>query len=122
MVGLYATDEDFRKLVFGLLGKLNMEEYASIYTTMFYDIYAEDDARKTARDQYLAVLSDTTGHEAEYLLRIQRKVKMVNYMNKVQLMGRLTRNPELIVDIVEATAPHLILSIVWFMAKELSLP
>lgn len=70
MVGLYATDEDFRKLLFGLLGKLNMEEYASIYTTMFYDIYAEDDARKTDRDQYLAVLSDTTGHEAEYLLRI----------------------------------------------------
>lgn len=70
MVGLYATDEDFRKLVFGLLRKLNTEEYASIYTDMFYDIYAENDARKAARDQYLAVLSDTTGHEAEYLLRI----------------------------------------------------
>ncbi len=70
MVGLYATDEDFRKLVFGLLGKLNTEEYASIYTDMFYDICAEKDARKTARDQYLAVLSDTTGYEAEYLLRI----------------------------------------------------
>ena len=70
MVGLYATDEDFRKVVFGLLGKLNTEEYASIYTDMFYDIYAENDARKTARDQYLAVLSDTTGHDAEYLLRI----------------------------------------------------
>ena len=69
MVGLYATDEDFRKLVFGLLRKLNTEEYASIYTDMFYDIYAENDARKAARDQYLAVLSDTTGHEAEYLLR-----------------------------------------------------
>ena len=69
MVGLYATDEDFRKLVFGLLRKLNTEEYASIYTDMFYDICAEDDARKAARDQYLAVLSDTTGHEAEYLLR-----------------------------------------------------
>ena len=88
MVGLYATDEDFRKLVFGLLRKLNTEEYASIYTDMFYDIYAENDARKAARDQYLAVLSDTTGHEAEYLLRNQRKVKMVNDMNKVQLMGR----------------------------------
>ena len=70
MVGLFATDEDFRKLVFGLLGKLNTEEYASIYTDMFYDICAENDARKAARDQYLAVLSDTTGHEAEYLLRI----------------------------------------------------
>ena len=70
MVGLYATDEDFRKLVFGLLGKLNTEEYASIYTDMFYDIYAENDERKTARNQYLAVSSDTTGHEAEYLLRI----------------------------------------------------
>lgn len=70
MVGLYATDEDFRKLVFGLLGKLNTEEYASIYTDMFCDICAEDDARKAARDQYLAVLSDTTGHETEYLLRI----------------------------------------------------
>ena len=70
MVGLYATDEDFRKLVFGLLRKLNTEEYASIYTDMFFDICAEDDARKAARDQYLAVLSDTTGHEAEYLLRI----------------------------------------------------
>ena len=70
MVGLYATDEDFRKLVFGLLRKLYMEEYASIYTDMFYDICAENDARKAARDQYLAVLSDTTGHEAEYLLRI----------------------------------------------------
>ena len=69
MVGLYATDEDFRKLVFGLLRKLNTEEYASIYTDMFYDIYAENDARKAAIDQYLAVLSDTTGHEAEYLLR-----------------------------------------------------
>ena len=69
MVGLYATDEDFRKLVFGLLRKLNTEEYASIYTDMFYDIYAENDERKAARDQYLAVLSDTTGHEAEYLLR-----------------------------------------------------
>ena len=69
MVGLYATNEDFRKLVFGLLRKLNTEEYASIYTDMFYDIYAENDARKAARDQYLAVLSDTTGHEAEYLLR-----------------------------------------------------
>ena len=69
MVGLYPTDEDFRKLVFGLLRKLNTEEYASIYTDMFYDIYAENDARKAARDQYLAVLSDTTGHEAEYLLR-----------------------------------------------------
>ena len=69
MVVLYATDEDFRKLVFGLLRKLNTEEYASIYTDMFYDIYAENDARKAARDQYLAVLSDTTGHEAEYLLR-----------------------------------------------------
>ena len=88
MVGLYATDEDFRKLVFGLLRKLNTEEYASIYTDMFYDIYAENDARKAARDQYLAVLSDTTGHEAEYLLRNQRKVKMVNDMNKVQVMGR----------------------------------
>ena len=70
MVGLYATAEDFRKLVFGLLGKLNTEEYASIYTDMFYDIYAENDERKTARNQYLAVSSDTTGHEAEYLLRI----------------------------------------------------
>lgn len=70
MVGLYATDEDFSKLVFGLLRKLNTEEYASIYTDMFFDIRAEDDARKTSRDQYLAVLSDTTGHEAEYLLRI----------------------------------------------------
>ena len=70
MVGLYATDEDFRKLVFGLLGKLNMEEYASIYTDMFYYICGEDDARKAAREQYLAVLSDTRGHEAEYLLRI----------------------------------------------------
>ena len=70
MVGLYATAEDFRKLVFGLLGKLNTEEYASIYTDMFYDICAENDARKAARDQYLAVLSDTTGHETEYLLRI----------------------------------------------------
>ena len=69
MVGLYATAEDFRKLVFGLLRKLNTEEYASIYTDMFYDICAENDARKAARDQYLAVLSDTTGHEAEYLLR-----------------------------------------------------
>lgn len=69
MVGLFATDEDFRKLVFGLLRKLNTEEYASIYTDMFYDICAENDARKAARDQYLAVLSDTTGHEAEYLLR-----------------------------------------------------
>ena len=70
MVGLYATDEDFRKLVFGLLRKLNTEEYASIYTDMFFDICAENNARKAARDQYLAVLSDTTGHEAEYLLRI----------------------------------------------------
>ena len=70
MVGLYATDEDFRKLVFGLLRKLYMEEYTSIYTDMFFDIRAEDDARKTARDQYLEVLSDTTGFEAEYLLRI----------------------------------------------------
>ena len=70
MVGLYATAEDFRKLVFGLLGKLNTEEYASIYTDMFYDICAENDARKAARDQYLAVLSDTTGYEAEYLIRI----------------------------------------------------
>ena len=70
MVGLFATDEDFRKLVFGLLRKLNTEEYASIYTDMFYDICAENDARKAAREQYLAVLSDTRGHEAEYLLRI----------------------------------------------------
>mgnify|MGYP003447187332 CR=1 FL=1 len=70
MVVLYATDEDFRKLVFGLLGKLNTEEYASIYADMFFDIRAEDDARKAAREQYLAVLSDTRGHEAEYLLRI----------------------------------------------------
>ena len=35
MVVLYATDEDFRKLVFGLLRKLNTEEYASIYTDVF---------------------------------------------------------------------------------------
>lgn len=70
MVGLFATDEDFRKLVFGLLRKLNTEEYASTFTDMFFDIRAEDDARKTAGNQYLAVLSDTTGHEAEYLLRI----------------------------------------------------
>ena len=69
MVGLYATDEDFRKLVFGLLRKLNTEEYASIYTDMFFDICAENNARKAARDQYLAVLSDTTGYDAEYLLR-----------------------------------------------------
>ena len=47
-----------------------MEEYTSIYTDMFFDIRAEDDARKTARDQYLEVLSDTTGFEAEYLFRI----------------------------------------------------
>lgn len=70
MVGLYATDEEFRKLLFGLWRKLNTEEYASIYTDMLFDICAEDDARKAARDQYLAVLSDTRGHEAEYLLRI----------------------------------------------------
>ena len=70
MVGLYATDEEFRKLLFGLWRKLNTEEYASIYTDMFFDIRAEDDARKAAREQYLAVLSDTRGHEAEYLLRI----------------------------------------------------
>ena len=69
MVGLYATDEDFRKLVFGLLRKLKTEEYASIYTDMFFDICAENNARKAARDQYLAVLSDTTGYDAEYLLR-----------------------------------------------------
>ena len=69
MVGLYATDEEFRKLIFGLLGKLNTEEYASIFTDMFYDICAENDARKAARDQYLAVSSGTTGFEAEYLLR-----------------------------------------------------
>lgn len=70
MVGLFATDEDFRKLIFGLLRKLNTEEYASIYTAMFYDICAENDAREAARDQYLVVLSDTTGYEAEYLLHI----------------------------------------------------
>ena len=69
MVGLFATDEDFRKLVYGLLRKLNTEEYASIYTDMFFDICAENNARKAARDQYLAVLSDTTGYDAEYLLR-----------------------------------------------------
>ena len=62
-------------------GNVYMEEYASIYTDMFYYICGEDDARKAARDQYLAVLSDTTGYEAEYLLRILRKVKMVSDMN-----------------------------------------
>ena len=69
MVGLYATDEDFRKLVFGLLGKLNTEEYASIYTDMFFDICAEDDARKAAIDEFVLLFSDTRGYEAEYLLR-----------------------------------------------------
>ena len=48
---------------------MNTEEYASIYTDMFFDICAENNARKAARDQYLAVLSDTTGYDAEYLLR-----------------------------------------------------
>lgn len=69
MMGLLVTNNDFKKIVFGLFGKLNTEDYESVYPDMYYDIYAENEARKAAREQYLAVVNDMTGHEAEYLLR-----------------------------------------------------
>lgn len=69
LIGLYATDNEFKKLVFGLFQKLKNEDYETIYSDMYEDIRAEDEARKAAREQYLAVLQDVTGHEAEYLLR-----------------------------------------------------
>lgn len=69
IVGLCVTDNDFKKIVFGFLQKLQDEEYETSYSDMYEDIRAEDEARKAAREQYLAVLHDLTGHEAEYLLR-----------------------------------------------------
>lgn len=69
-VGMLATDNDFKKVVFGLSnGKLQTEEYASVYEEMFYDILAEHDARKYNREQALKVLLDVLGHQAEYLPR-----------------------------------------------------
>ena len=69
-VGMLATDNDFKKVAFGLSnGKLQTEEYASVYEDMFYDIRSEHDARKYNREQALRVLLDVLGHEAEYLPR-----------------------------------------------------
>lgn len=67
--GFYATDNDFKKSVFELLEKLKSEDCESVYPDMFYEIYAENEARKAARDEYVAALTDMTGFEAEYLLR-----------------------------------------------------
>lgn len=67
-VGMMATDNDFKKVAFGLSnGKLQTEEYASVYEDMFYDILTQHDARKYNREQTLKVLLDVLGHEAEYL-------------------------------------------------------
>lgn len=69
-VGLLATDNDFKKVAFGLSnGKLQTEEFASVYEDMIYDIRSEHDARKYNREQALRVLLDVLGHEAEYLPR-----------------------------------------------------
>lgn len=69
-VGMLATDNDLKKVAFRLSnGKLQTEEYASIYEEMFYDIRCEHDARKYNREQALRVLLDVLGHEAEYLPR-----------------------------------------------------
>ena len=69
-VGMLATDNDFKKVAFGLSnGKLQTEEYASVYEDMFYVIRSEHDARKYNREQALRVLLDALGHEAEYLPR-----------------------------------------------------
>ena len=69
-VGLLATDNDFKKVAFGLSnGKLQTEEFTSVYEDMFYDIQSEHDARKYNREQALRVLLDVLGHEAEYLPR-----------------------------------------------------
>lgn len=55
-VGMLATDNDFKKVAFGLSnGKLQTEEYASVYEDMFYDIRSEHDARKYNREQALRV-------------------------------------------------------------------
>lgn len=69
-VGMLATDNDFKKVAFGLSnGKLQTEEYAAVYEDMFYDIRCEHDARKYNREQALRVLLDVLGHEAECLPR-----------------------------------------------------
>lgn len=69
-VGMMATENDFKKVAFGLSnGKLQTEEYASIYEDMFYDNLTQHDARKYNREQALRVLLDVLGHEAEYLPR-----------------------------------------------------
>ena len=72
-VGMLATDNDFKKVAFGLSnGKLQTKEYASVYENMFYDILTQHDARKYNREQALKVLLDVLGHEAEYLPRWQK--------------------------------------------------
>lgn len=44
-VGMIATYNDFKKVVFSLSnGKLKREEYASIYEDMFYELLIEHDA------------------------------------------------------------------------------
>ena len=69
-VGMMATENDFKKVAFGLSnGKLQTEEYATIYEDMFYDNLTQHDARKYNREQALRVLLDVLGHEAEYLPR-----------------------------------------------------
>lgn len=69
-VGMLATDNDFKKVAFGLFnGKLRTEEYVSVYEEMFYDIRCEYDARKYNREQALKVLLDALGHETEHLPR-----------------------------------------------------
>ena len=69
-VGMLATDNDLKKVAFRLSnGKLQTEEFTSVYEDMFYDIRSEHDARKYNREQALRVLLDVLGHEAEYLPR-----------------------------------------------------
>jgi hypothetical protein len=46
-VCLYATCDDFKKTVVGLLGKLNTEDIESVYPDMFYDISAENEMKKS---------------------------------------------------------------------------
>lgn len=67
---MLATNNDFKKVAFGLSnGKLQTEEYASVYEDMFYDILIQHDARKYNREQAPRVLLDALGYEAEYLPR-----------------------------------------------------
>ena len=68
-VAINTIDLDHKKAIIGLCRKLETEEYQSVYEDMFYDIQAEEAARKAATLQYAAVANDNTGYTAEYLLR-----------------------------------------------------